>query len=303
MKVSVVVLNYNGWKDTLECIESLKRCRKHFKEIEIIVVDNNSTDNSQSHLAKLTEVSLVLNKENFGYSGGNNVGIKYALNKKCDYVLIINNDTYVDELLLKNIFKNSQADGILSPKIYFAPGFEFHKDRYSKPDLGKVIWYAGGRIDWSNIIGMHIGVDEVDTGQFNDKKEIDFATGACMLVKKEVFEKIGMFDERYFLYLEDMDFCVRAKKAGFRITFSPQAKLWHKNAATSGGSGSLLQDYYITRNRLLFAFKFAKLRTKLAVLKQAILKANNPTKRLALIDFLTYKLGRSSKSLDRKSVV
>ena len=117
-----------------------------------------------------------------------------------------------------------------------------------------------------------------------------------MLVKKEVFEKIGMFDEKYFLYLEDMDFCVRAKKAGFGITFFPQAKLWHKNAVASGGSGSLLQDYYITRNRLLFAFKFAKLRTKLAVLKQAVLKASNSTKRAALIDFLTYKFGRSTRS-------
>src|SRR3989304_3264732 len=108
MKVGIVVLNYNGWKDTLECIESLKRCRKNFKEIEKIVV-------------------------------------------------------------FKNIFKRSQVDGIVSPKIYFAPGFEFHKDKYPKTDLGKVIWYAGGRIDWSNIIGMHVGVDEVDIGQFNEK--------------------------------------------------------------------------------------------------------------------------------------
>lgn len=296
MKVGIVVLNYNGWENTLKCIESLKRSRKYFKEVEIIVVDNNSTDGSQTHLAKLGDVSLILNNENLGYSGGNNIGIKSALTSKCDYVLIINNDTYIDELFLKNIFKSKERDAISSPKIYFAPGFEFHKDRYLKTDLGKVIWYAGGQIDWSNIIGMHIGVDEVDAGQFNEKKKIDFATGACMLVKKEVFEKIGMFDEKYFLYLEDMDFCVRAKKAGFGITFIPQAKVWHINAASSGGSGSRLQDYYITRNRLLFAFKFAKLKTRLAVLKQAVLKANNSTKRAALIDFLTFKFGRSTRS-------
>ncbi len=295
MKVGVVVLNYNGWENTLECVESLKRCRKYFRDVDIIVIDNNSTDGSQAHLAKLRDVSLILNNENLGYSGGNNIGIKSALISKCEYVLIINNDTYVNELFLKNIFKSKERYAISSPKIYFAPGFEFHKDRYSKTDLGKVIWYAGGQIDWSNIIGMHIGVDEVDTGQFNEKKKIDFATGACMLVKKEVFEKIGMFDEKYFLYLEDMDFCVRAKKAGFKITYIPQATVWHKNAAASGGSGSHLQDYYITRNRLLFAFKFAKLKTKLAVLRQTILQTNNSTKRAALIDFLTFKFGRSTR--------
>ncbi len=252
MKIAVVILHYKHQDQTLECIGSVKK--SDFDNFKIILVDNGSGDD----FSEIKDILFIKSEVNLGYSGGNNVGIESALINKCDYVLIINNDTYVDELLLKNIFKDPQVDGIVSPKIYFAPGFEFHKDRYSKTDLSNVIWYAGGRIDWSNIIGMHMGVDEVDTGQFNDKKEIDFATGACMLVKKEVFEKIGMFDERYFLYLEDMDFCVRAKKAGFGITFFPQAKLWHKNAAASGGSGSRLQDYYITRNRLLFAFKFLR---------------------------------------------
>ncbi len=296
MKIGIVVLNYNGWENTLECVESLKRCRKYHKEVEIIVVDNNSSDNSQSHLASLKEVSLIFNNKNFGYSGGNNIGIRSALQSNCDHILIINNDTYVDELLLKNFFKDREIGEIISPKIYFAPGFEFHKERYSKTDLGKVIWYAGGQIDWSNIIGMHTGVDEVDMGQFQKKRDVDFATGACMFVQREVFEKIGLFDEKYFLYLEDMDFCVRAKRAGFKIVFIPQAKIWHKNAAASGGSGSQLQDYYISRNRLLFAFKFAKLKTKLAVFKQIILGSGNPTKRAAVIDFLTLKFGRSARS-------
>ena len=117
-----------------------------------------------------------------------------------------------------------------------------------------------------------------------------------MLVKKEVFEKIGFFDEKYFLYLEDMDFCVRTLKAGFKILFEPKAIIWHKNAGSAGGSGSVLQDYFITRNRLIFAFKYANLRTKLAVLKQTLSQINIPAKRKALVDFATFNFGKGSFS-------
>ena len=115
-----------------------------------------------------------------------------------------------------------------------------------------------------------------------------------MLVKKEVFEKIGYFDEKYFLYLEDMDFCVRAEKAGFKIFFQPRAVIWHKNAKSTGGSGSSLQDYFITRNRLLFAVKYAKLRTKIAVFRQIASQFQDTIKRKALIDFLKFNFGRGS---------
>jgi len=267
------------------CLNSLRRIKKNNIEVEIIVVDNNSTDGSQITLPKERGIKFMQNEKNLGFSGGNNRGIKYALEKNVDYVLILNNDTVVDENFLVNLVNNKNAD-ISSPKIYFEKGFEFHKDRYTEKQLGEVIWYAGGNIDWQNIIGKHIGVDEVDNGQFSKSREVDFATGACMLVKREVFEKIGYFDEKYFLYLEDMDFCVRAKKAGFKILFEPKAVVWHKNAASIGGSGSNLQDYYFTKSRLLFALKFAKLRTKFAVLKQ-VYSSKEKIKRKALLDFLS----------------
>ena len=285
MKIAVVVLNYNGLQETRSCLNSLRRIKKNNIEVEIIVVDNNSTDGSQITLPKERGIKFMQNEKNLGFSGGNNRGIKYALEKNVDYVLILNNDTVVDENFLVNLVNNKNAD-ISSPKIYFEKGFEFHKDRYTEKQLGEVIWYAGGNIDWQNIIGKHIGVDEVDNGQFSKSREVDFATGACMLVKREVFEKIGYFDEKYFLYLEDMDFCVKAKKAGFKILFEPSAIIWHKNAASIGGSGSSLQDYYFTKSRLLFAFKFAKFRTKLAVLKEVIASGNR-IKRRAVIDFFT----------------
>ena len=134
----------------------------------------------------------------------------------------------------------------------------------------------------------------MDRGQFKVRKQITFATGACMLVKREIFEKVGFFDKKYFLYLEDMDFCVRIKSAGFRIIFEPEAIVWHKNASSSGGSGSLLQDYFITRNRLLFAFKHASFKTKFAVSRQVIGQIKSPIKRKALFDFVTFNFGKGS---------
>jgi len=294
MRIAIIILNYNGLKNTLECLGSLEKCLQDKFKVEIIVVDNGSKDDSVEALSKLKDINFIENRKNLGFAQGNNIGIKKALQMGADYVLILNNDTIVEKTLLINLLQAAKAADIISPKIYFAPGFEFHKDRYRKENLGKVIWYAGGEIDWSNIIGKHIGVDQIDTGQFSKRQEINLATGACMFVKRKVFEKIGFFDEKYFLYLEDMDFCERTKKAGFKIIFEPKAIIWHKNAGSAGGSGSALQDYFISRNRLLFAFKYAKLKTKFAVLRQIAKDFKNPAKRKALFDFLTFNFGKGS---------
>ena len=294
MKIAIVVLNYNGKENTLACINSIKKLNKSNYKVKLIVVDNASNDGSREALSKIKDITLVKNDKNLGYSGGNNIGIKHALSLGSEYILILNNDTIVEKSLIINLINSAKKGDIVSPKIYFAKGFEFHKNRYKKEDLGKVIWYAGGKIDWQNVMGIHIGVDEIDHGQFSKRLEIDLATGACMLIKRQVFEKIGFFDEKYFLYLEDMDFCVRAKRAGFKIIFEPKAILWHKNASSGGGSGSGLQDYYISRNRLLFATKYAKARTKFAVFKQILSQINSPIKRKALIDFVTFNFGKGS---------
>ena len=294
MKLAIVILNFNGLDDTLACLDSIKKLIDDGIGVETIVVDNFSSDGSQEALSKIKDINFIQNQDNLGYAGGNNVGIKYALKRRADAVLILNNDTIVDQKLILNLVTVLDKGDIISPKIYFAKGFEFHRSRYASKNLGKVIWSAGGEIDWSNVLGKHLGVDEVDKGQFAKRKQITFATGACIFVKREVFEKIGYFDEKYFLYLEDMDFCVRAKNAKFKIIFEPSAVVWHKNAGSSGGSGSVLQDYFITRNRLLFAYKYASLKTKFAVLRQVLRQIKNPIKRKALFDFLTLNFGKGS---------
>lgn len=272
IKVFIVVLNWNQPDLTVECVKSLEKLSiPKGCDVKTIIVDNGSTDNSVEKFRKLPSVTVIEAGKNFGFAGGNNIGIRYAIDYKADFVMILNNDTEVDKMLLVNLLdfltKNKKT-AITSPKIYFAKGYEFHK-KYSKNQLGKVLWYAGGKIDWNNIYGENIGVDQVDKKQFDKTKQIDFATGACFLARITALKEVGLFDEKYFMYKEDEDLCVRLAKKDWKIFYVPGAKLWHK-VAQSSAIGSDLNDYFIARNRLLFGFKYAKPRTKLALIKESL---------------------------------
>lgn len=299
--VFVSILNFDGKNNTIECIESLKKINTSGFKLTILVIDNGSSEKIDLKDSSWGNIRLkvIRNEENLGFSGGHNLGIKFAMEQSADYVLILNNDTYVDKNFLEELIKISELDakiGILVPKIYFAPGFEFHKNKYKKEEMGKVFWYAGGEMDWRNIIGHHRGVDLVDKGQFDKTEETKIATGCCMLIKKEVFEKIGRFNDKYFLYYEDADFSLRAKKNDFKITYVPKSVIWHKNARSVGGSGSALQDYYITRNRLIFGFKYASLRSKIAIFRESVslLFGGREWQKRGVLDFYLGKLGKGS---------
>lgn len=275
LKVFIILIYYKGKKDTIECLNSITKIDHQGFDLNTVLVDNNPEERIKINEKDFNSIKLnvVKSSKNSGFSGGNNIGIKEALENKADYVLLLNNDTIVkDDFLTKLInFAESKKDaGIIAPKIYFAKGYEFHKSRYKEKELGKVIWYAGGVMDWENVIGHHKGVDDVDAGQFNEKEETEFASGCCMLIKNEVFEKVGLLDEKYFLYYEDSDFSVKAKKNDFKIYFQPESIIWHKNAGSTGGSGSGIQDYYITRNRLLFGNRYAPMRSKIALNREGI---------------------------------
>lgn len=308
--VVISLLNFNGGKNTLDCLKSLENVEKDNFKLTVVIVDNASTDGSleeiQSAKVKMQNHNLrfkiIGNKLNLGFAGGHNVVIHYALENGADYILILNNDTYVDKDFLTGLLKVTEKDsgvGILAPKIYFAPGFEFHKDRYSQKERGKVFWYGGGEMDWANVNGYHRGVDEVDEGQYNNTEETEIATGCCMLIRKEVFEKVGLFDDKYFLYYEDNDLSMRARKKGFKIMYVPSSIIWHKNAGSAGGSGSVLQDYYITRNRLLFGFKYAPTRSKLALFRESLslLLRGRQWQKRGVIDFYLGRLGKGSYNI------
>lgn len=301
-KVSIIILNWNRAGDTIECVRSVSKCQRSNVECQIVVVDNASTDDSVKKLKRFkiqdSRFKILVNKENLGFAGGNNSGIDYAMKKGADWVLILNNDTIVDKDLIVELLKVSRKHpkvGILSPKIYFAKGFEFHKKRYKKSELGRVIWAAGGYMDWDNVFGKNRGVDEVDKGQYKKIERIDFATGACMLISSKALKDVGVFDSRYFMYFEDVDLCSRMLKSNWNIMYIPKALVWHK-VAQSSSAGSNLNDYYISRNRMLFGLKYAPLRSKVALMDQSfkfLLKGRQWQKK-GVIDFYIGKYGKGS---------
>lgn len=299
MKLAFIVVHYSDPQVTFALLDSLGKTTLPKKvKPQVYMVDNSCSEDFETDLQrKYPEVKLVTPQENLGFAGGNNLGLKQALADKNDLYVLINNDTLVKKDFIKQIINSKIKDrkvGIVGGLIYFAPGFEFKK-KYKKADRGKVIWYAGGQVDWDNVYASHRGVDQVDKGQYKKAEETDFITGCLLITKRKVLEKIGLLDEKYCLYLEDLDFNIRVQKAGYKTIFDPHIKLWHK-VAQSSGIGSPLNDYFITRNRLLFGFKHTKLRTKFALLREGLrkLKTGTDAQKTAVKDFLTLNLGKGS---------
>ncbi len=267
-KIAIIIVHYNTDDDTRETLASLAKLRAENLEVRIFVVDNASREplvlNQSDRMYK--DVRLIRSDANLGFSGGNNLGFETASREfEPDYFLLLNSDTLVDPDFLGNLYKSLSVHprwGAVSPKIYFAPGCEFHQDAYKSRQRGQVIWFAGGSIDWDNLLTVHCGVDELDRGQFSQARTLDFASGCCLLIRREVLASAGVFDDRYFLYYEDTDLCERIKNQGFQIGFEPQAVIWHKNGGSTAGSGSDLQTFYQTRNRLLFFASYGDLWVK-----------------------------------------
>lgn len=301
--VGIVLINFNGWQDATECLKSLAQVET-LHQLKVVLVDNASREEERPKISvirrykKNLRLEIIQNQENLGFAGGNNVGIKKLLDDKVDFIMLLNNDTIVDKHFidpLVALFKEQPHAGIASPKIYFAPGYEFHRDRYKESEKGKVIWYAGGIIDWDNVYAYHYGVDDVDIGRYNTVKKTTFISGCCMMMKREVVENIGLLDEKYFMYLEDVDFCMRAKRATFELWFVPQSYIWHKNAQSSGKPGSSLHIYYLTRNRLLFGFTYASLRTKIALIRDSLRKiVRGELQKRAVVDYYLGRLGKAT---------
>ncbi|MBU1136900.1 glycosyltransferase family 2 protein [Patescibacteria group bacterium] len=244
-KVFVVILNWNNWPDTSECLESLKN--NDYPNYQVVIVDNGSTEKFSIFNFQFS-IKIIYNKENLGFAGGNNIGIKYALDNGADYVLLLNNDTIVSNNFLTKLIEAGASDktfGLLSPKIYFYP------DRNE-------IWFAGGKVNWLYNKGTMRGWGKIDKGQYDQPKiqETDYLTGCCVLIKREAIEKIGLMPEEYFLYYEDTAWSLAAKKAGWKRVFVPEAKIWHK-VSKSSAPGSRPYIYYHIRNGLLLSKRYA----------------------------------------------
>lgn len=297
VKTALIILHYKGEDDTKACLDSLRDSKIQNIDLSLIVVANNPSASLVSDARTVyPELTLIENKENVGFAEGNNIGIRKALELQCEYIVLLNNDTLVSSDIISKLVTHANSQnsiGLISPKIYFAKGYEYHKERYKENERGKVIWYGGGQIDWQNVYASHYGVDEVDIGQYDKIRETDFATGCCMLIKRNVVEKIGFFDKKYFLYFEDVDYSIRAKKNGFRVLYFPEACLWHKNASSSDKPGSSIHMYYQTRNRLYFGYKYAPFKTKKSLFFDSLrLYRKNGIMRKAVSDFYLGRMGR-----------
>lgn len=247
-KVSVILVNYNGREYNSECIESI--LNSSYENIEIIIVDNASTDDSIEIIEsefKSENIRIIKNKKNQGFSIANNNGIRKALDKKADYIILLNNDTTIDKYMIENMVNYSLRNKniVLAPKIMY----------YNKKDI---IWSAGGYMNWYKGNAIHYGINEFDSELYNTTKEIDYATGCCWFIPRHVIEDVGMLGEEYFLYFEDVDYCYKIRNKGYKIIYYPKATVFHKVSASTGGEESPLFIYYITRNRLEFNRKYNK---------------------------------------------
>lgn len=294
-QTGIVIIHYSSIKNVQECLRSIF-ASDHAEKFFPIVVDNNAKESSDLLIeefgAKIHRIKL---EKNLGFTGANNVGIQWAKkNLSSKYVAILNDDTTVDkstfEILLNTLDEHPKA-GAIVPLIYFSKGREFHSG-YHKDDLGKVIWYGGGIIDWKEVVAFHFAVDEVDRNQLTQVQETPFATGCCTIFRLSALEQVGLFDNNYFLYMEDVDLSQRLRLAGWQILLQPKTHLWHKNAGSSG-SGSDLHVYYQTRNRYRFGLRYAPLRTRLFLLKHAWnqLRTGSPVVKRAILDVIRNRYG------------
>lgn len=285
--VSIVILNWNGWEDTLECLESI--FLMDYPNYQIVVVDNGSQDqsierirdyvrgklevkssftsgaSSSGHhkMAEFTlneseneisvnriklddagQINLIKSEKNHGFAEGNNIGIKFAL-KYLDpgYVLLLNNDTFVENNFLEKLVGIAETDetiGIVGPKVCY----------YHRPEI---INSAGVLMNWSSGIGTNLGIGDVDMGQFDKTLDLDALIGVCLLIRSSLFGKIGYLDKKFFLLLEETDFCIRAKRNDFKVVLHPESKVYHKE----GFSGKLNPSslYFTSRNRLFLIRK------------------------------------------------
>lgn len=238
--VYIVIVNYNNYYDTIECIRSLDKI--NYDCYRIVIVDNDSTNDSERILRKAFPTYKVIQTGvNLGFAGGSNIGIKEALASGAEYILLLNNDTIVEKDFLDKMiecFERNPKAGVVGGKIL---------NYYNKDNIE----YAGGHINFFKFISVHDDFRKVDID-----REVGFITGCLMLIKSETINHVGFLYEDYFMYYEDTDFCTRVAKAGYKMMYTPEAVIYHKVSRASGGNESAFSIKWNIRNRLIFMNKY-----------------------------------------------
>lgn len=244
-KIGVVTVTYNSEPVLQEFFDSL--AMQTHRNFVLYVVDNASKDNTLEMSRQRTDLPVVIiaNGENLGVAEGNNQGIRAALADGCECVLLLNNDIVFPADLFAQLYA-----GLDRHHCDMTTGKMYYHDR---PD---VFWCAGGRFQpWLGYRTQHDGVDQKDIGQYDQPRRVTYTPTCCLLVRRSVFDRVGLMDSRYFVYSDDVDFLYRCLKQGISIRFVPQAMLWHKVGRLSGGATSDFMMGYCTRNRVYFLHK------------------------------------------------
>jgi GT2 family glycosyltransferase len=222
-----------------------------YPDYKVVVVDNGSERGDVRILREKfgDSIHVIENDKNYGFAEGANIGIRYALaSLSPDYLLLLNNDTVVDPEFLGEMIKVAHTDkkiGILGPKIYY----------YNEPEK---VWFAGGNINYWPGRLWHRGIGQIDSGQFDEVADVDFISGCCMLVSRDMLSSVGLLDSTFFFGTEDYDISIRAARNGFRVLFVPDAKIWHKIGRSTGRTGrkpTPFVAYYYVRNHFILMEK------------------------------------------------
>lgn len=285
--VAIILVNYNSFEDTVDCVKSLLNIE--YDNYKIVVIDNASTEKNEQAIQFLEKYTLYISSHgNLGFSGGNNLGIHYCNEKFFpDYFLLLNNDTVVREDFLAALLQTANHNkdvGIVCGKIYY----------YDKQD---VLWFDGGTFDLNYGVTDHIHYNEPDKYVSTDEKDIEFATGCLLLIPQNTITSVGYLNEEYFMYAEDTDYSRRVRNAGLRILYTSKSVIYHKVGRSSKNSN--LATYYMIRNNLYIIQKYAS-KKYLAYLKKMILilksiikgEAGLATAIIAVFDFLRHRTGR-----------
>lgn len=296
-RLSIITVNYNGYKDTCELIDSIP----FNNDTEVIVVDNASKEDEASIISeRFPHIKVIRSDKNLGFAGGNNLGIKEA---KGDYIFLINNDTYFKDFNIEPLIKRLESSdkiGAVCPKLRFA--WENNPIQFA------------GYTSLSNITlrNRAIGFGEEDKGQYETPHPTPYAHGAAMLIKREAVEKVGPMPECFFLYYEEIDWSMMFTRAGYEIWYEPSCTVFHKESQTTG-QNSPLRTYYITRNRLLLVKRNYKGINKYLsyiyllgivgikdILKYSLKRQNNLKKAVikGLRDFQNSKFSRLNSKFD-----
>ena len=259
-KVSIIILNWNGLEDTIECLESVKNIT--YPNYQVIVVDNGSEGDDVGILRQKfgDYIHVIENDRNYGFALGNNIGMRYALvNLAPDYLLLLNNDTVVDRDFLTQLVRAAESDsgvGLLGPAVY-----DYHHPSAVR-ETGAGLWMS-----WWRGTQIPVMPDNINSER-GHIREVDYVEGSCMMVRRELLEKVGMLDEEYFAYWEETDWCVRARNHGYKIYVTLASKIWHKPQPFSMNTVKL---YYFLRNNILFMRKNADTKHMIVFLAYFIL--------------------------------